>query len=338
MKAALYEGKGKIRIVEIPKPTPKIDEALVKVKYAGICGSDLEFYKAGLWPTPGVLGHEITGTVVELGSGVKKWKVDDRVTIDPALNCGKCFYCQNGYRNLCDGSFEGIGIGRNGGFAEYLLVPARCLIKLPDEVPNKYGTVFDQIGTCLQGLKASNFIAGNSAVVLGLGTMGQFMFQCLKVAGASTIVVVEKNPYRLEIAKQFNPDLALNKLSLARIRRANKRGVSGADFVFECSGVPTLVNAALDVVRKGGTIVQIGIWDKALEINLLKYVLNQNRIQGVMGCVREDLEFSVELVARKLIDPGPIITKIIPLDDIVEEGFECAIDPQTKEIKILVEP
>jgi (R,R)-butanediol dehydrogenase/meso-butanediol dehydrogenase/diacetyl reductase len=338
MKAALYEGKKKIRIVDLPKPTPQKGEALVKVKFAGICGSDLEFYKTGLWPTPCVLGHEITGTIAELGSEIKRWKIGDRVTIAPGLSCGKCYYCQRGYTNLCDGSFEGIGVGKNGGFEEFVLVPERCLISLPDTVPFKHGTVFDQIGTGVMALKEANFIAGNSAVILGLGTIGQFMFQCCKIAGASTIVVIEKNRYRLEIAKIFEPDMALSKLSLSKIKRANKRGVSGADFIFECSGAPILVNAALDLVRKGGTIVQIGIWDKPLEINLLKYVINQNRIQGVIGCNREDFEFAIDLVARKLINPDPIITKIIPLDDIIEEGFECGIDPETKEIKILVAP
>jgi (R,R)-butanediol dehydrogenase/meso-butanediol dehydrogenase/diacetyl reductase len=338
MKAALYEGKKKIRIVDIPKPVPQKGEVLVKVKYAGICGSDLEFYKTGLWPASCVLGHEITGTIAEIGSEVKRWKIGDRVTIFPGLPCGKCYYCQRGDTNLCDGSFEGIGIGRNGGFEEFLVVPVHCLISLPDVIPFKHGTVFDQIGTGLCALREANFVASNSAVVFGLGTIGQFMLQCLKIAGASSIVVVDKNPYRLEIAKKFDPDYALKKLFLTKIKRANKRGASGADFVFECSGAPVLVNAALDVVRKGGTIVQIGLWDKPVEINLLKYVINQNRIQGILSCIRQDYEFAIDLVARKLIDPDPIVTKIIPLDDIIEEGFECGIDPETKEIKILVAP
>jgi len=218
------------------------------------------------------------------------------------------------------------------------LVNEETLISLPDSIPDKYGTIFDQIATPLMGLREINFITGNSAVVLGMGTMGQFTLQCLKLAGARTIVVVEKNPHRLEIAKKFDPDIALSKLKLSKIKRANKKGISGADFVFECSGVPILVNAAIDVVRKGGTIVQIGLWDKPLEINLLKYVMNQNRIQGIFGYLREDFEFAVDLVAQKLIDPGPIITKIIPLEDIIEEGFECGIDPDTKDLKILVEP
>jgi (R,R)-butanediol dehydrogenase/meso-butanediol dehydrogenase/diacetyl reductase len=337
MKAALYEGTKKIRIVDIPKPIPQKGEVLVKVKYAGICGSDLEIYKTGVWPNACVLGHEITGSIVEIGSEVKKWKLGDRVTIDSTLDCGKCFYCKKGLLNLCT-SGEAIGLGRNGGFAEHVLVPQRCLVAVPDSIPDKYGTVFDQIATGLLALREGSFLPDNSAVVLGMGTMGQFMLQCLKLAGARTTIVVEKNPYRLEVAKKFSPDLALSKISLPKIRRANKRGVSGADFVFECSGVPFLVNAALDVIRKGGTIVEIGIWDKPLEINLLKLVMNENRLQGAFGFLRQDFEFAVDLVVRKLIDPEPIVTKIVSLDDIVEEGFERAIDPETKDIKILVKP
>lgn len=321
----------------MPKPTPQKKEVLVKVKYAGICGSDLEAYKTGLYPAHVVLGHEITGTIEEIGPEVKKWKKGDRITIFPTINCGKCYYCQQGLTNLCKYE-DNIGIGANGGFAEYVLVSDHHLVALPDSIPDKHGTVFDQIGTCLLAFRESNFIAGSSAVIFGMGTMGQFMLQCLLLAGARTIVVVEKNPYRLEVAKKFNPDVALNKLALAKIKRANKKGAGGADFVFECSGVPILVNAAIDVVRKGGTIVEVGLWDKPLEINLLKCVLNQNRIQGIHTYIREDFEFAIDLVARKLLDPGPIVTKIIPLQDIIEEGFECAIDPETKEIKILVEP
>lgn len=337
MKAAIYEGKEKIVIRDIPKPIPKEGEALVKVKYAGICGSDLEFFKTGLWPGRGVLGHEITGTIAELGSDVKKWKEGDRVSIDCTMSCGKCLFCKKGFTNLCR-SGGAIGLGHDGGFAEYLIAPYKSLVALPDSIPHKYGTVFDQIATDLIALREINFQIGDTAAILGLGTLGIFMLQCLKVAGASKIVVVEKNQHRLEIAERFNPDRALNKLSLHRIRKAYGKEINGADFVFECSGVATLINAALDIVCRGGTIVQIGICDRPIEMHPLKYIMNHNRIQGVLGYLREDFETAVDLVARKLIDPEPVVTKIIPLDDILEEGFKEAIDPETKDVKIIVEP
>ncbi len=335
MKTALYEGKRKIKIVEKPDPIPEKNEVVIKVKHTGICGSDLEFYKTGLWPEKGILGHEIMGIIKELGSEVKKWKSGDRVTIDPALPCGRCYYCKKGGTNLCSGT-EAIGLGRDGGFAEYIKVPERCIIKLPDAIPDKHGTVFDQIGTGLMALKKINFKIGDTAVVLGMGTIGLFLLQLLKISGASRIVVIEKNINRLEVAKRFNPDLALTKVNHPKIKRIVGR--IGATHVFECSGSPQLVNAALDITCKDGNVIQIGLWDKPIEISITKYVMNQIRIQGIIGCSREDFEFAIELVAKKMIDPEPIITKIIPLDRIVEEGFESAISPNTSDIKILVAP
>jgi (R,R)-butanediol dehydrogenase/meso-butanediol dehydrogenase/diacetyl reductase len=337
MKAAKYEGKGQIKLLDIPKPTPQKGEALVKVKYSGICGSDLEAYKTGLYPMKLVLGHEITGSITELGPEVKNWEINDRVTINPGICCGKCHFCQIGHENLCIYE-DSIGIGQNGGHAEYVLVKEENLVPLPDNIPDRHGTVFDQIATAPLALRESNFIPGTYCVILGMGTMGQFLLQYLKIAGARAVAVVEKNPYRLEVAKKFNPNLALSKMALAKIKRFPKRSFGGVDFVFECSGVPILVNNAIDILRKGGTVVQVGIWDKPVEINLLKYVMNQIRIQGAWSYTIKDFEYAVELVAKKMIDPEPIVTKIISLDDIVEEGFECAIDPETKDIKILVEP
>jgi (R,R)-butanediol dehydrogenase/meso-butanediol dehydrogenase/diacetyl reductase len=336
MKAALYEGKKKIRIVDIPKPTPQKGEVLVKIKYTGICGSDLESYKTGLYPPPVVMGHEIMGFIEELGAEVNKWKEGDRVAIDEVIPCGKCYSCQRGYTNICYEDYESIGIYQNGGFAEYISVPAHSLVKIPDTIPDKFCTIFDQIATGIFALRECNFLIGDTAVIIGLGTIGLFLLQSLKRAGARTIIAIEKNPYRLGVAKKFGPDVTINKIFLPKIRKATNR--FGADFVFECTGAPAVINTASDMVCKGGTIVQIGICDEPFEFNYLPLIWNNNRIQGIMAYLREDFEFAINLVDNKFIDPEPIVTKIIPLDDIVEEGFEEAINPETNEIKILVEP
>ncbi|MFX1489479.1 MAG: zinc-binding dehydrogenase [Promethearchaeota archaeon] len=337
MKAAMYQGKKKIKIVDVAKPVPKKGEVLVRVKYTGICGSDLEGYKTGLYPDNIIMGHEIMGFVAELGSGVANWKEGDRVAVDPGIVCGKCYYCRNGQDNLCSHGGS-LGFGQNGGFAEYIVINEENLLKIPDEVPDKHSTVFDQIGTALLACRIAGFTAGSYSVILGCGTMGLFLLQYLKIVGANPIVVVERNSHRLEVSEMFNPDLALKKSVLVKIKRFARREYPGADFVFECTGVPTLVNSAINMTRKGGTVVQIGIWDKPVEINLLKYVMNQIRIQPAWAYTSEDFKNAMKLVVEKKINPNPIVTKIIPLDDIVEEGFEQAIDPETQEIKILVEP
>jgi 2-desacetyl-2-hydroxyethyl bacteriochlorophyllide A dehydrogenase len=339
IKAALYKGKREIEIVDIPKPVPKTDEVLVKIKYTGICGSDLEAYETGLYPVPVVMGHEASGVIEEVGPDVKirGIKSGRRVSIDSSISCGKCNYCQRGYTNLCLDEINALGIFKNGGFAEYISVPASSCVVVPDSIPDKFCTVFDQIGTCLFAMREANFMVGQSAVVVGLGTIGQFQMQLLKLSGASKLIVVEKNQYRLDIGLKFNPDIALNKINLGKIKGKITNRL-GADFIFECTGVPEVVNATSTIVRRGGTIVQVGVCDKPFEILLLPFILNHNRIQCIIGFLRRDFEYAVELVANKLIDPEPIVTKIISLDDIVEEGFERALDPEVQDIKIIVEP
>ncbi len=336
MKAALYEGKEKIRIVDIPKPVPKAGEVLVRIKYTGICGSDLEAYKTGLYPLPVVMGHEASGVIEELGPEVKKRKIGDRVAINSLMACGKCHFCQIGYNNLCTELYSAFGIFANGGFAEYTVVPAFSLVSIPDAIPDKFGTIFDQVATCLLAIREGGFMIGNTAVIIGLGTIGQLLLQCLKLSGAGALIVVEKNKYRLEVARE-RADVSLSRISLGKIKgRLTDR--LGADFVFECTGRPDAINATANCVRKGGIIVQVGISDVPFEINYLPFIMNHNRIQGVIGFLQSDFKYAVKLVAQKLIDPEPIVTKIISLDDIVEEGFQEAIKLDTKEIKIIVEP
>jgi len=176
MKAAMYQGKKKIKIVDIPKPTPKKGEVLVQVKYTGICGSDLEGYKTGLYPDNVIMGHEIMGYVSESGLGVNKWKNGDRVAVNPGISCGKCYYCQNGQDNLCSHGGS-LGFGQNGGFAEYIVIKEENLSKIPNDIPDKYGTVFDQIATAILALRESNFTSESYSVILGCGTMGLFLLQ-----------------------------------------------------------------------------------------------------------------------------------------------------------------
>lgn len=337
MKAALYEGKEKIRIVDIPKPVPKAGEVLVKIKYTGICGSDLEAYKAGLYPSAVVMGHEASGVIEELGPGVKRRKIGDRVAINSSMPCGNCYYCLTGYNNICASGYSAFGIFENGGFAEYAVVPTISLVSIPDSIPDKFGTIFDQIGTCLLAIREGRFMMGNTAVIMGLGTIGQLLLQCLKLSGAGALIVVEKNEHRLEVAKKFNPDIALSKINFQKMK-GKLTDRLGAEFVFDCTGSPEVINATPSCLRRGGTLVQVGIPDEPFEIDYLPFIMNNIRIQGVIGFLRENFEYAVKLVAQKLIDPEPIVTKIISLDDIVEEGFQEGIKPDTKELKIIVEP
>ena len=290
MKAAKYEGKGKLSIVNIPKPVPKDDEVLVKVKYTGICGSDLESYKTGLYPFPVVMGHEIIGVIEEIGESVKKWRIGDRVTYNGGTSCGECPSCQKGHYNICYDEFQELGIYHDGGFAEHVVIPGKCLVTVPDSIPDKHGTIFEQLATSLQAIRTSGVNMGDSAVVTGLGTMGQFVLQGLKLAGVKTLIVVDRNPYRLEIAKRFNPDIAMKQILIPKIKRVTKR--YGADYVFECTGSPDVINSSASIIRKGGSLIQVGVSDVPFTFSYLPFIMNQNRIQGIYAWHQRDFEFS----------------------------------------------
>jgi 2-desacetyl-2-hydroxyethyl bacteriochlorophyllide A dehydrogenase len=337
MKAVIYHKKEEhspITIEDVPKPEPNKGEVLVKIKYCGICGSDLEAYKDRAYPFDAIIGHELTGTIDMLGPEVKRWKPGQRVTIDPNIPCGQCFACRNGKANICN-KIQVIGVTLDGGCAEYVSVPNQNLIALPEQIIDKHGTVFDQIGTALHSLHICNFRFGETAAIIGLGTIGLFLMQCLKYAGASKIVGIDINMNRVEVAKKFNPDLVLNTISNKKIKKITRKG--GPDYVFNCTSAP-LIDHALDMVRKAGKVVQLGFREKSTDISFFKILMNEYSIFGSYGYLPQDFIFAVDLVARKAIDPGPIVTKIISIDDIIEEGFEYALDPETKDIKILVEP
>jgi (R,R)-butanediol dehydrogenase/meso-butanediol dehydrogenase/diacetyl reductase len=339
MKAAIYhkkEGSPVVTIEDRPKPEPKKGEVLVKMKYCGICGSDVASYKDKLYPFEGIiLGHEMFGYIEELGPEVRKLKPGQRVAIGCLIYCGNCVQCKRGNDQLCS-NLDEIGVFRDGGFTEYISVPVDNIFKIPDSIPDKYAAVMDPIATDILALRVGNFSFGNNAVIVGLGPLGQFLIPVLKYAGASKIIAVEKNLNRLEIAKKFNPDLAMDKISMKHIKNLTNR--QGADFVFNCTAAPPVIDASLNVLRNGGHLLQIGMHHEPVMTNLLKLCYNNISIHGIMGCLRKDFQLAIDLVAEKIIDPEPIVTKIISLDDIVEEGFENLIDPETKDVKILVEP
>lgn len=336
MRAAVYHNKEEspaITVEDVPKPEPKKDEVLVKVKYCGICGSDLEAYKDRTYPFDIVIGHEMMGFVELLGPETKGVKIGQRVTVDPNVPCGKCTACQNGKENICN-KINVVGVTRNGGFAEYVSVPIQTLNPLPDEIPNNHGTIFDQVGTAMHSLNICDFRFGETAVIIGMGTIGLLVLQSLKYAGVSKVICIDKNPHRLEICKSFEPNLALDQISTKKILRITKKG--GADHVFNCTSAP-IIDDAFDLARKGGKIIQVGLRNKPIETNFMKIMMNEYCIFGSYGYTPWDFKNAISLVAEKKIDPTLIITKNITLDKIIEEGFEEALDPETKNIKILVE-
>ena len=342
MRAAVLEDAGKIVVKDVPKPSPREEEVLVKVKYCGICGSDLHAYKTGMYGLGLIMGHEFSGDIVELGSDVKGWDVGDKVIKKPD-SCGECYYCRRGLINLCEKGVErveyGLGIFSNGAYAEYVVVPTSGLLKLPDELTYEQGTMVDPLSTPIRAVRFSKMELGDTALILGAGPLGLLTLQCAKLAGARAVYVTEKAKKRIELAKKLGADEVLNPDEVdIRSRILELTDNRGPDVVFECVGVPDTILDAIGTVRSAGKIVIEGIFDEDVKTRFLDIVLNEIGIKGVFAYNDHDYRRAVELIRKKSVDVNSLITDIISLNDIAEKGFEALIKPEKESVKILVAP
>ena len=217
MKVAVYEGIRSIRLEDRPEPKAAPGEVIVKTKYCGICGTDLHRYLLG-GPTGLVLGHEVVGTVAEIGDGVKGWKGGERVAIGPPGPCGECYCCRAGRPNKCIYARErtvGLSLGNPGGMAEYVRVrnPKNMLYQLPDNVPFEDGVLVDTITVAIRGIRQSRFRLGDNAVVAGAGSIGHSLIEYLKIAGARHVTALEPSLAKRELALKFGADVALDPIS-----------------------------------------------------------------------------------------------------------------------------
>jgi len=179
MKAAVFYGVKDLRLEEVPLRKLRSDELLVKIHACGVCGTDVHIYEgakgsATVYP-PVVLGHEFSGEIVEIGNGVRQLKVGDRISVDPNIFCGQCHFCQKGNVHLCE-NLQAIGVTRNGGFAEYAIVPEKQAYKLPDNLSYEEGAMGEPVACCLHGIDLSGIKHGDKVLIVGAGTIGLLWF------------------------------------------------------------------------------------------------------------------------------------------------------------------
>ncbi|MBF0196590.1 MAG: galactitol-1-phosphate 5-dehydrogenase [Planctomycetes bacterium] len=259
MKAALRESPQKVKCIDMPSPSPKAGEVLVRVNKVGICGSDIVRYGEDVdrWNSV-VLGHEFAGEVQEVASDVSTVKVGDRVTAAPLVPCHKCEFCLKGKFSLC-GGYTFIGSRIQGAFAEYVCVPAINIVPLPDNLDYAKAALVEPITVCLHPILPLGNLLGKSAVVTGAGTIGVLAAQVFKAMGAKTVIVSDVIDEKLDLAKKHGADITVNviKDNLEDIVKENCSG-GGADVVFESSGSNPAKMSAIKVCKGGGTILLVG--------------------------------------------------------------------------------
>lgn len=326
MKAVLYEDVGKLSLVDIPKPSAGPGDVVVKVKYCGICGTDIHSYKSEgiLYPNT-VFGHEIVGTIEEIGQGVNGFALGDRVFVGaPGLCPEGCFSCRNGRPTICLNSFTrtiGIGPGTQGGYAEYVLAeyPNRMLIKLPDSVSFEDAVLLDVLSTAYHGYCRSSLKAGQNAVVVGTGAIGLSMIQILRIAGAKHITALNRSAAKREFALRVGADLALNPNEVPNLKQklAELYAGIGPDVVFECAGSAQTIGIAVDICRPGGQVIIVGTTPEPLStINGVQIGLFELEIRGSLAFSEDDIRAVVSLLEKGLIQTDGMLNKIVKLEEV----------------------
>lgn len=329
MKVAVYEGVKSIKFEERPVPKAGPGEAVVKIKYCGICGTDMHIYFIGdPMIKPGVvLGHENVGTVHELGEGVTGFKIGDRVVAGPPGSCGRCYYCLHGHPNICVNGFpQTNGLGVDGGMAEYMLVrePEGMLFKIPDNVSFEDAVLTDTIATAYRGITQSAFKLGDNVVVSGAGPIGLSAIQIFRMSGARHITSLEVVDARRKLALQLGADVAFDPMS-----EGDKLGDKisqlydgiGPDIVVEAAGVPQSFELCLTLTRAGGQLLNLGVTGEPSKVVQALMVVKELSIKSSLAYGGEEVLKILYYLSTGKINTKGLFSGSIPLSDLVEKGF-----------------
>jgi threonine 3-dehydrogenase len=327
MRALVKETAGPgIVLREVPVPTCGPNQALIRVHYAGVCGTDLHIWEWDSWASnrlkpPVVVGHEFAGEITQLGVEADKGgllAVGDRVTAEGHIVCGHCLECRLGDAHLCRRT-QIIGVDRDGAFADYIAVPASNVIKL-GSIPTEIGAIMDPMGNAVHTVLEAE-VPGSTVLVLGCGPIGCFAIGVARAAGASLVLASDLNPKRLELARAMGAHVTLNPKQddvVARVRELT--GGDGVDLVCEMSGHPSGHAQALAAARMGGRVNLLGTPNRTTEVDFARDIIFKGlTLYGVTGRkMYQTWHQMLRFLRAGQLDPRPVITHRFPLEQIAE--------------------
>jgi threonine 3-dehydrogenase len=304
---------------DVPIPTIREDEVLIRVKAAGVCGTDVHIHEWDAWAQgrcrpPFIVGHEFAGVVERIGGLVTDVKVGDRVTAEGHIVCGHCHLCRTGNAHVCPAT-KIIGVDRDGAFADYIAMPASNVWQLDPAIPFAVGGIHDPMGNAFHTALHGTDLPGATVLVTGCGPIGIFAVGIAKAAGASAIIASDVNPTRLALARRMGATAAVTPAEAAEAVRAATHGL-GVDVVFEMSGVPAAIHQAFALVRVGGRVQMLGIPAKPMEVDFATEVIFKGlTVYGVVGRRMYDTWIAMQQFLRAgQFDPTPVITHTFPLE------------------------
>ena len=338
MKAALVTDLEQVSIQEIARPILKDDEVLIKVKTVGVCGSDLHLFRGthAFRKPPAILGHEVSGDIVEIGKNVKTLKIGDRVTVEPQFGCGNCEFCREGLVNLCSakvvpGTAKWIGV-----FVEYFNAPEKTVYKLADKVSYKMGTMIEPLAVAVRALRKATVKEKDCLVILGAGTIGLLALVVARQMGYKQIVCTDTALFNREMAIRHGATLAINPLEtdvVAAVRELTAG--KGADLALIAAGANNIVDQATACVKKRGEIGIVAMITEKIPFYSYQLVFNEQTMYGAMTYATEDFREAAQMVNDGL-DLNDFVTQTMDLEH-TQEGLDVLSQKKENVVKVMIE-
>lgn len=322
MKAAVFYGKKEIRQQEYPMPRARTGQLVVKVCACGICGTDVHIYNGdkGMADTtpPIILGHEFAGIVTETSSGVTNFAVGDRVAVDPNIQCGNCYYCKNGMGHFCR-RMTGIGTTSDGGFAEYVAVPASQAYKIADTTTFAEGAMAEPVACCLHGIDLCDIRPGRNVAIIGGGMIGLIMLQLARLSGAATLALIEPVASKRDMAKQLGADLVIDPAGQDPLTVLREKDLTQLDVVIECVGRKETMEQAVAIAGRAATVMLFGLTAPDDRISVKPFELFQKEISLKASFINPyTMQRAIALIDQGKIDVTTMVNEPIPLASLGE--------------------
>jgi 2-desacetyl-2-hydroxyethyl bacteriochlorophyllide A dehydrogenase len=308
---------------DYPKPIPGPEEVIVKTEYCGICGSDITNFKLKMYQIPLIMGHEFTGEVVQIGNNVSGVKMGDKV-------CGI-----NVSLDISQGQLNGMGIFEDGGFAEYVKVPTKYLFHIPTQISTKEAVMIESFANAARATRLSKIGNNQKIVIIGAGNIGLcFLKYLLSERNPDYIVVIEPFSFLRDKAKELGAFESF-PLTMSKIKKYFKK-FGEPDYIFDCAGNPKSLRMAINLIKKGGTIVLEGVYKGTISIPMFLINSKEVCIKGVLGHDRQDILNSIKFFSELKVDANEYITEIVQLEDI-QNAFEKFLEEKERKfVKIVI--
>jgi len=335
MKALVKTQAGTgLELKDVPQPECGSGDLLIKIKKTAICGTDVHIYSWDEWAqrtikTPIVIGHEFVGEIVEIGENVRGYSIGERVSGEGHIVCGVCRSCRAGRRHLCTNAI-GIGVNRDGCFAEYLALPAFNAWHVHDEIPSDIAAFFDPYGNATHATLSFDLV-GEDVLITGAGPIGIMSTAIAKHVGARNVVITDINDYRLDLAKKMGATRAINvnRTSIEACRK--ELGMVGFDIGLEMSGNGSAFESMLENMYHGGRVALLGLLSEHATIDWEQVIFKGLHIKGIYGREIFETWYKMQTMLQSGLDISPVLTHKFSFDD-YEKGFDVMLSGKSGKV------